>query len=142
AVAATTALVERAGASDRVRRVVVVTRSPALLEGPTSAVIATALGLADDIPVELHLGAGPAALDALVRSEPGTIVIGVDPDTPAAAAAALASDSGARLELDTRAEGRLPARVRAPSERSRVNDDPRLLREQGWRRALARTGAP
>ena len=141
AVAAATPLVGSSAAIAHVRRVVVVTRTPALLEGPTPAVIATALGLRDTVPVEVHLGGGPAVLDVLGAAAPGTVVIGVDTGAPAAAAAALVADSGAGLEIASRAAGHLPARVRAPGEPARVYDDPRLLREQGWRRALAGVGS-
>ncbi|MGH9034754.1 MAG: Zn-ribbon domain-containing OB-fold protein, partial [Acidimicrobiia bacterium] len=103
-------------------------------------VVATALGLGDHVPVELHLGGGPAVLDVLTSAASGTLVVGVDPDPPAAAAAALASGSGAGIELVARGEGRLPSRVRAPGEAARVCDDPRLVRDLGWRQALVRIG--
>src|SRR5205085_5158262 len=82
AVAAAGLLLDSAVAAEDVKRVVVVTRAPALLEGPTAAVIATALGLPAVVPIEIHLGGGPAVLDALAGAEPGALVVGVDPETP------------------------------------------------------------
>ncbi|HVW32396.1 MAG TPA: DNA-binding protein, partial [Acidimicrobiia bacterium] len=126
--------------SPGVRRVVVVTRTPALIEGPNGAVVSAAVGLGEDVPVEFHLGGGPAVLDVLTGAAAGTVVVGVDAGAPAAAAAALVSTTGADVERSGRAEGRLPARIRQPGAEVVVCEDPRLLRDLGWRQALAGLG--
>ena len=68
-------------ASD-VGRIVIVTRTPDVLEGAGLRVISRSLGLGADVPVELRVGGAPATLEALLSSPAGTVVIGVDVDDP------------------------------------------------------------
>jgi uncharacterized protein len=108
--------------NETVRRVLLVARAPDV----PAAVIATALGLEPDTPVEVRLGGGPAALAALAEATPGTLVIAVSPETPAGSAAALAGDGGAEVGGVRAVAGSLPA----------ADDDPRLMRERGTRPAV------
>ena len=64
-----------------VRRVALVTREPAMLAGDTAEVLTTALEL-DGVPIEQHLGGGPAVLEPLVGSAPGAAVVAVPSDAP------------------------------------------------------------
>jgi uncharacterized OB-fold protein len=127
------------GAPDPVtpQRVIFVTRTPDLLEGPTEAVLRAALRLGAGVPVELRLGGAPAALDALATAPEGTLLLTSDPDAPAAAAAAWIAGTGVGLTVTGRSDTALPARVRPAGEDALVYDDPRLLRERGWRPAVA-----
>lgn len=126
-------------AGHEVDRVVLVTASPDPLEGDTAAVVAHALGDAE-VPVERRVGGPGATVDALLTAAPGTAVVAVDPAAPAAAAAAyVAAAAGAALGSAGRVAASLPGRVRAAGEATaRVYDDPRLLRERGWRPVVAR----
>ncbi len=126
-----------------IRRVAVVTQRPDVLEGATPAVITLGLGLAEDIPVELRVGAAPDAVDALTSAGAGTLVIGVDAQTDgsAGAAAAVLGDDGAVLSDGGRVEGALPMRVQHVGSPSlRAYDDARLERDRGWRPVLDRLG--
>ncbi len=127
------------GAPDPVtpQRVIFLTRTPVLLEGPTEAVLRAALRLGPQVPVELRLGGAPAALDALATALEGTLLLTSDPDAPAAAAAAWIAGTGVGLTVTGRSDTALPARVRPAGEDALVFDDPRLLRERGWRPAVA-----
>ena len=119
------------------QRVTFVTRTPDLLEGPTEAVLRAALRLGPQVPVELRLGGAPAALDALATAPEATLVLTSDPDAPAAAAAAWIAATGVGLAVTGRSDTALPARVRPAGGDALVYDDPRLLRERGWRPAVA-----
>jgi uncharacterized OB-fold protein len=121
----------------RVRRVVLVTREPATLQGDTAEVLTTALGL-DGVPVEEHLGGGPAVLDLLAGAAPGTAVVAVHVSAPAGAAAALIGDEGGTPVTAAGAVSHsLPLVVDRPhGAAARTYDDPRLLRERGWKPAL------
>jgi uncharacterized protein len=121
-----------------VGRVVIVTDAPDVLEPDPGAVFATALGLAPATPVEVRLGAGAAALEALARAAPRTVVVAVSPSTPAGAAGALVGDEGVELTDVRSAAHSLPALVRrAASSAVAVYDDPRLVRERAVRPAVA-----
>lgn len=118
------------------RRAIFITRSPDLLEGPTEAVLRAALRLPGTIPVEVHLGGGPAALDVLAAVPSGTLVLAADPEPPAAAAAAWVDEGGAVVTMTGRSDNALPGRVRPAGGPVLVYDDARLLRERGWRPAV------
>lgn len=133
AVAAILPLVE---AGHAIRRIVLVTRSPALIEGDTASVVAHGVGL-PHIPVQEVLGGAPAVVDALVAATPGTAVVAIQTAAPAGAGAMLFGDGGATLRAAGAMNHSLPLTVRRPGERSaRTYDDPRLLRELGWKPAL------
>lgn len=133
----------RAALGDRqaeVRRVVLVTRDHALLEGGSAGVLLAGLGLADDLEVVERLGGAPATLDALGGAGQGTLVIGVDARTPAGAGAAWYANRGLDLAPPVRVTRSLPIRTRAADGRVSEYDDPRLVRDRGWRASLDRTG--
>lgn len=132
-VAALRPLVE---AGEVLRRIVVVTRSPALVEGNAAAVIAHAVGL-PDLPVQHVLGGGPSVIDQMLSGASGTAVVGVEVCGASGAGAVLLADSGADLSAEGRERTSLPARVRHLGDAAARNyDDPRLLREIAWRPAL------
>jgi uncharacterized OB-fold protein len=121
-----------------VRRAVVVTRDPALIKGGSSTVLATGLGLSDEVPVAEVLGGAPALLDAALAAGPGTLVIGVDVEAPAGAGAILVAEEGAALEPLARVSRSLPALV-SHTDGSRADyDDPRVMRERGFKASLAK----
>jgi uncharacterized OB-fold protein len=135
AVAAATGL--GADALATVDRIVLVTRRPDATLGTFPEIVLQALGLDPGTPVEERLGGAPATLDALLSAAPGTLVIGVDPQAPAAAGAALAGPGGLSIERADTVRHSVPVRSRAAGDTAdRVYDDPRLLRERGWKRAL------
>jgi uncharacterized OB-fold protein len=139
AVAAATGL--GTGALETVERVVLVTRRPDATLGTFPEVVLQALGLDPATPVEERLGGAPSTLDALLSAAPQTLVIGVDPQAPAAAGAALTGPGGLALERAQTIRHSVPVRTRATGDAAdRVYDDPRLLRERGWRRALPGVG--
>ncbi|MET8354227.1 MULTISPECIES: OB-fold domain-containing protein [unclassified Micromonospora] len=124
-----------------VARVVLVTRRPDATLGTFPEIVLQALGLDPATPVEERLGGAPSTLDALLSAAPGTLVIGVDPAAPAAAGAALTGPGGLSLERADTVRHSVPVRTRATGDATdRVYDDPRLLRERGWRRALPGAG--
>ena len=136
AVAAARPVVDGGGA--RVERVVLVTRAPDYLEPDPGPVLAAALELSPQTPVEQRLGGGPAALAALAEARPGTLVVAVSPATPAGAAAALLGSSGTALGAPRTTGGMLPASVRSAGvPEPAVYDDPRLVRERATLPALA-----
>ena len=140
AVAAALADLSAEPAAD-VRRVVVITKRPDVLEGATPAVIAVGLGLGDDLPVELRVGGAPDSVDALLSAGPGTLVVGVDTTAGAGSAAALIGAAGAEVADGGRAEGALPIRVqRVGASDLQTYDDARLERDRGWRPVLERLG--
>lgn len=128
-----------------VRRVVVVTSAPDVLEGFASAVVAAGLDIASGTPVELRVGGGPALLDALATAANDTLVIGVDlaigQGAASGAAAALTGPGGRKLELVGAVDGSLPMRVQhVGSAAPDLYDDARLERERGWMPALTALG--
>ena len=128
AVAAARPLAER----HEVGRVVVLAPSPDVLEGFGTGVVARALGLHDDAPVELRVGGADATLGALVGSGAATLVVGVDLSASAAAAGAavLGDGAGMALELAGSVHGSLPMRVRhTGSPDAAVYGDSRVERE-------------
>jgi uncharacterized OB-fold protein len=136
AVAAATGL--GAEALRGVDRVVLVTRRPDATLGTLPEVLLEALGLDPATPVEERLGGAPATVEALLSAAGGTLVIGVDPAAPAAAGAALGGPGGLALGRGEVIRHSVPVRTRATGDAAdRVYDDPRLLRERGWKRALA-----
>jgi uncharacterized OB-fold protein len=126
---------------DRLRdvtRVVVVTRRPAALLGTTPEVVLEGLGLDPSIPLCEQVGGAPATLEALLGAGPGTLVLAVDPLAPAAAAAALVQPGPLTLGRPATARYSVPVRtIPLPAAGDVVYDDPRLLRERGWKRAVA-----
>lgn len=124
--------------ADPVGRIILVTDQPDVINTAAYGVIRRSLGLPDPIPVEFRVGGAPAALDALVSSPTGTLVIGVeDRSRGAAAGAALVTDRGMTVEHAGRVDGSLPMRVRAlGAPHARLYDDARLERERGWRPAI------
>jgi uncharacterized OB-fold protein len=128
AVAAAWPLAER----HEVRRVVVVTPSPDVLEGFGVGVIARALDLGREATVELRVGGAPALVDALLEDRPGSLVVGIDLAAGAAAAAAayLADGSGLEVTAAGRVNGSLPMRVRqVGDDHTAVYGDGRVERE-------------
>lgn len=149
AVAAAGALVE---AGVAVRRLVLVTHAPTQLRGDAAEVLAEALRLDAGVPVEVRVGGGPEVLDALTSVPEGTVVIGVDgaeaadaaagPDTAGAAAGAALvgaqAGSGTVVVPAGVVRHSLPLVVDHPHDPApRRYADPRLLRERGWRPAIA-----
>ena len=133
AVAALRPLVE----TDRViERVVLVTRRPALLEGDTASVVAHAIGL-PHIAVAEVLGGAPAVVDVLLSAPSGTAVVAIETGAPAGAGAMLVGDEGLSLTAAGAVRSSLPLSIRRTAEPfARTYDDPRLLRELGWKPAL------
>lgn len=127
AVAAARPLVE----GHDVSRVVLVVSAPDVVVGFGFGVVSRALGLTDDVGVELRVGGAAAMLDALLQASTGTLVVGVDASAGAAASGAvLVGDAGATVVAAGRISGSLPMRVRlvgAPEET--VYGDPRVERE-------------
>jgi len=121
---------------DKVKRVILITRVPDALLGTISEVVLEGLGLKSNTPVEERLGGAPSVLDALLSGADGTLVIAIDPVAPAGAGAVLVGKGSISLEFLGAERFTMPVRTRLSSELSdRVYDDPRLLRERGWRRA-------
>jgi len=120
--------------------VVFVTRQPPLLEGGSAAPLLAGLGQSPSTRVIEIVGGAPAVLDAITDARPGTLVIGVDLDEPAAASAVLVGDTGVRVTPDRRIARSLPVTTR--DTRGSVSDygDPRLLRERGLAESLDRLG--
>ncbi|WP_214109379.1 Zn-ribbon domain-containing OB-fold protein [Acrocarpospora catenulata] len=115
-----------------VRKVVLVTPRPDIVEGFGGGVLARALDLGPDAVVQLRIGGAPAVLDALLENEPGTVVAGVDlSSTAASAGAALLGDgSGLDLVAAGRISGSLPMRVgQAGHATTAVYRDARVERE-------------
>ena len=132
-----------AGADADVHRVVLVTRDLPLLEGSNGAALVAGLGLPAGTEVVEQVGGAPAALDALLAAELGTLVIGADAGTgvgAGAAAAVVSDDDGAALTPVARAQRSLPMRTRDREGRVHEYDDARLLRERGTRVALDESG--
>jgi uncharacterized OB-fold protein len=125
--------------SDRlvdVTRVVLVTRRPDALLGTVPEVVLEGLGLDPSLPMVEHIGGAPATLETLMSAGPGTLVLAVDPLAPAAAAAALVQPGPLTLGRSATARHSVPVRtIPVPGARDLVYDDPRLLRERGWKRA-------
>ena len=136
----TAAIVALRGLPATPRRVVFVSQAPEFIEGDTAVVAAAGI---DDttVAVERRLGGPDAVLDAIISAHAGTAVVAVHADAPAAAAAALIGDAGAAL-IDAGAVARsLPLRMRAIGDaEASVYDDPRLMRERGWRPATEALG--
>jgi len=122
------------------RRIVIVAQAPQFIEGDTAAILAAGAG-DTSIPVERRLGGPDAVLDALLSAQDGTAVVAVHADAPAAAAAALIGATGARMTDAGAVAHSLPMRMRAIGDtEATVYDDPRLLRERGWRPAMEALG--
>jgi len=117
-----------------VDRVVLVTRELPLLEGGNGAVVLAGLSLPDSVPVVEQVGGGPAVLDAIATSSPGTLVLAAD----AQGAGAVLIGPGDGIEPVGRVLRSLPVRVRTADGRQYEDDDPRLVRERGMRPGLAR----
>ncbi|HEY3673558.1 MAG TPA: Zn-ribbon domain-containing OB-fold protein [Acidimicrobiia bacterium] len=132
-----------AGSGVEVRAVVFVTRDQPLLEGGNGPALLAGLGVAPDTVVVERLGGAPAALDAVLASAPGTLVIGADAGTGTgcgAAAALVGEGEGLELALAAREQRSLPVRARSGDGAAHDYDDPRLTRERGTRAALDRSG--
>ena len=132
-----------AGGDVDVHRVVLVTRDLPLLEGGNGAALVAGLGLPAGTEVVEQVGGAPAALDALLAAESGTLVIGADAGTgvgAGAAAAVVRDGDGATLAPVARAQRSLPMRTRDRQGRVHEYDDARLLRERGTRVALDESG--
>src|SRR5271167_1242431 len=71
------------------QRVVLVSRNFPLLEGGNGAVLLAGLSLPADTPVAEVLGGAPAALDQIIASAAGTLVVASDDADSAVGAAAL-----------------------------------------------------
>jgi uncharacterized OB-fold protein len=122
--------------SDRASRVVLVCPIPDYLEGSPAALLPAALGLPASTVVEQRVGGADAALDALVACPAGSLVVGVDPVAPAGAGAALVT-TGKAVQPAGSVSRSLPVTIRAVGEAAATEyDDPRLLRDRGWRVAL------
>ena len=121
-----------------VTRVVVVTRRPDALLGTAPEVVLEGLGLDPSIPLVEQVGGAPATLEALLTAGPGTLVLAVDPLAPAASAAALVQPGPLTLGRSATARHSVPVRtIPLPGAGNLIYDDPRLLRERGWKRATA-----
>ncbi|MFN8026843.1 MAG: OB-fold domain-containing protein [Acidimicrobiia bacterium] len=125
-----------------VRRVVMVTRRPPLVDGGNGAALLAGLGLPAATDVVEQLGGGPAPLATLAAAADGTLVIGVDTEDGAGAAGALTGPGGARLEPGATLARSLPVRTRDLDGVVHDYDDPRLLRVRGSARAIEMVGAP
>lgn len=130
--------------AETVTRVVLVCATPDYLEGSPAALLPAALGLPSDTVVDQRLGGPAAVLDALTSSPAGALVIGVDPLTPAGSGAALLADGNGIVYAGSSSRS-LPARIRSVDRLETTQyDDPRLLRERGWKVAIdaLRAGGP
>jgi hypothetical protein len=88
-----------AAATERIAAVVLVTRDLTGLDAGTEAVLLAGLGLAGGTHCSVLLGGPPAALDAVSTGTPGTLVIAVDVQPSAGAAAVLLTEDPAAAEL-------------------------------------------
>ncbi|MCX2931655.1 OB-fold domain-containing protein [Mycobacterium sp. CVI_P3] len=123
------------------RRVVFVSRDFPLLEGGNGAVLLAGLSLGADIPVTEVLGGGPAALDAILGSAPGTLVIAADDSRDVAGGGAvLVGADGAALVSVARQTRSLPVVVRHRDGSEYRYRDPRLQREVGTKSTLVKLG--
>lgn len=121
----------------QVQRVVLVTRRPDALLGTAPEVVVEGLGLPSSTPLTEQLGGAPGALEALLAASDGTLVLAVDPEAPAASAAALVGSGGLSLSDRTTIRYSVPVRtLPLPDASELIYDDPRLLREQGWKRVV------
>jgi uncharacterized OB-fold protein len=125
------------GSAGGVQRVVLVSRELPLLEGGNAAVLLAGLGLNPEIEVSERLGGAPAALDALTSARPRTLVIAVDVQPFAGAAAALVAGPGLHVVPAARLARSLPVRTRSAAGEIHDYGDPRLLRERGVLASLA-----
>jgi uncharacterized OB-fold protein len=117
-------------------RIVLVSQAPQFIEGDTAIAIAAGVG-AQPIHVERRLGGADAVIDAMLSARPGTAVVAVQIEAPAVACAVLVGERGASLRAAGTVAHSLPARMRAiGDDEASVYDDPRLLRERGWRPAV------
>jgi len=124
-----------------VQHVVFVTRDLPLLDGGNGAALLAGLGLPATTTVVEQIGGAPAALDALLVADAGTLVIGADTGPGSGAAAAVVSHGdGLALASVARVLHSLPVRARGNDGEVHDYDDPRLLRERGTRAALAEAG--
>jgi uncharacterized protein len=122
----------------RPNRVILVSRQLERAPASASAVIAAALDLPETIPVERRIGGAASALEALVGSPDGALVLAVELGATDSAAAAM-SGAGEGLRAAGRVVHGMPV-----DDLGGVHDDARLLRERAWRPAaekLARGSA-
>jgi uncharacterized OB-fold protein len=138
AVAAGLAAIEQSGRN--VTDVVLVTRQLPLLEGGNASPLLAGLGLDPCTRVSEVVGGAPAVLDAVSNSRPGTLVVGVDADEPAAASAILLGRHGARITPTGRVNRSLPVVTRDSHGGASDYGDPRLIRERGLGESLRRLG--
>jgi uncharacterized OB-fold protein len=124
----------------QVTTVVLVTRDLPGLDGGTEGVLLAGLGLPGSTRCSVVLGGAPAALDAVSTGAAGTLVLAVDVQPTAGAAAALLGDEAGLAEVTalTRSERSLPLRVRDTVGGTFDYDDPRLLRVRGTAASLER----
>lgn len=127
--------------SNAPQRVVVITQQPVLLEGGSAAVLCAGLGLPETTEVVERLGGAATALDSLVNSAKGTLVIGVDTENGAGAGAALIGDDQA-VRFEKRVQRSLPVRTHFVDGTVYDDDDPRLVRERAIRESLVRAELP
>lgn len=118
-----------------VTKIIFVSRELPLLEGGNSAPLLAALRLGRNLEVVEQIGGAPAALDAILSAQLGTLVIGVDAESPAGAAAALITGTNP-LALAARVQRSFPQRTRLADGQVFKDDDPRMLRELGVRASL------
>jgi uncharacterized OB-fold protein len=134
AVAAVRPLVDQ---GEPIDEICLVTRSPSLLEGDTAAIVAHALG-DESIHVNVVLGGAPDVVHLLTTAALGSVIVGVEVGDNAGAGAVLVAAGGASATSAGAHHASLPIRVHRAGESSAlVYDDPRLLREVGWRNAVA-----
>jgi uncharacterized OB-fold protein len=118
-------------------RVVLLTRRPDALLGTAPEVVLEGLGLDRATPVVEQIGGAPATVEALLAAGPGTLILAVDPRTPAAAAAALVGPGPIEIEPHKAVRYSVPVRTAPlPGAVDLTYDDPRLLRERGWKRVV------
>jgi uncharacterized OB-fold protein len=117
-----------------------VSRDLPLLEGGNGAAVLAGLGLASGIEVREQIGGAPAALEAVARAVPGTLIIGADVKGGAGAAAAVIGTSGVALRIRGRTNRSLPVVTRDAHGVVTDYGDPRLLRELGVRSSLDQVG--
>jgi uncharacterized OB-fold protein len=123
------------------QRVVMVSRNFPLLEGGNGAVLLAGLSLPADTPVAEVLGGAPAALDQIIASAEGTLVVATDDADSAVGAAALltgGSDADASVTAVGRQTRSLPLVARSDDGSRHRYADPRLQREVGVKSTLAR----